>query len=416
MLLMGIAAPWAVGILTEQQWGEATREVNAAQPFLAFSTAHYQRHFFSADVEGRINLRDPETGEIRQLPYRGTVDHGVTGSRLTLHPEKGETAISGLFPDEQPTIVITTHVWGAAEVSFSVPAIELKDANTGASVAIAASHGQFRVSDIGDHLAMSLDWPGMQIQAPNGKVEVSGIHFSESMTRLQGEVWTGSGHLGLAQVRVAPSDHAPMALTNLKIDSSVSADQSGERLDSRLTLSAEQLTAGDEVSGPFHLEFAVRNASVSAWNQLVATVHTLQAAPTDTGSATSPVEQRRQALQALSGALRQFAAAGVALGVPSLTLTTPEGVVNGRLMLRHPELPVAKQGELMLIMQRLTGTASLTIPAGLVASRATLMDQLGPLLQRGLVTRKGDEFRFSATLKDLELNINGKQIPLPPLI
>lgn len=421
VLAAAIAAPWAVGILTEQQWGEATREVNAAQPFLDFTTGHYQRHLFSSELEGQVDLRDPETGAILQIHFRGTVHHGVTGSRLELHPVAGDTAaLATLFPDKQPSIVIETHLWGAAEVNVSVPAIELTDKTTGATVSMAASHGRVQTSDAGDHLEMSLRWPGMQVQAPDGRLSVSDLRIDESLDRLQGEVWTGGGHLGLARVTVAPSGRMPIALTNLTLESNVSADPTGERLNSQATVSVEKLAMGDEVSGPYQVAFAVRNASVAAWNELTATLRQIQqealSATMNPGSGSTAGVNQQQTLQALAGAVRQFVAAGVAIGIPSLTASTPKGRIEGRIMLQHPTLPVAKRDELMLIMQRLTGSANLTVPAGLVASNAPLMNRLRLLLKQGLVTRKGDSFLFSATLKDLALTINGKEIPLPPLI
>lgn len=419
VLTAAVAAPWAVGILTEQQWGEATREVNAAQPFLDFSTGHYQRHLFSAELTGRINLRDPQTGTVQQIHFRGTVHHGVTGSRLELHPSSdAANGLATLFPGRQPSIVIETHLWGAADVTVSVPAIELADDNTGASISIAASHARVRTSDTGDHLEVNLRWPGLKIQAPDGRLTVSDMRFDETMDRLQGDIWTGDGHLGLGKVTVAPKGHEPVELTNLAIDSSASADPAGERLDSRATVSVEHVVAGGEASGPYRLEFAVRNASISALNTLAASLRKIQQSALYAAAdpALTAGERKQQALQALAGAVRQFAAAGVALGIPELTAATPEGRIEGSIMLRHPALPVAKRDELLLVMQRLTGTASLTVPVSLVAANAAIRERLGVLVKQGLVIRKGDSYQFNATLKDLALDINGKAIPLPPLI
>ncbi len=419
VLAAAVAAPWVVGILTERQWGEATREVNAAQPFLDFSTGHYQRHLFSADLGGQVNLRDPETGTVQKLQFRGTVHHGVTGSRVELHPVSDDnTALATLFPDRQPSIVIETHLWGDAEVNISVPAIELTDKHSGAVISIAGSHARVQTSDAGGQLSMSLNWPGMTVKAPGSRFSVDGIRFDETMTRLHGDVWTGGGHLGLARVVVAPEGHEPVALTNLAIDSNVSADQAGERLDSQATLSVDQLAMAGKTSGPYRMEFALRDVSVAAWQELKATLHQIQknTLSAAAGPGSTAAARQQQALQALAGALRRFAAAGVAIGIPSLTAATPNGRVEGSLMLTHPTLPVAKQDESMLIMQRLTGTASLTVPVSLVASNPTLMDRFRSLLKQGLVTREGGEVHFNATLKDLALTINGKEIPLPPLI
>lgn len=421
VLAAAIATPWAVGILTEQQWGEATREVNAAQPFLDFSTGHYQRHLFSAELEGRINLRDPQTGTVQKVHFKGTVHHGVTGSRLELHPVPDDAGtLATLFPHAQPSIVIETHLWGTADVTVSVPAIELDDQETGVAMSIAASQASVHTSNAGDRLDMNLHWPGLTVQAPTGQLAVSDIRFKESISRLQGDVWTGGGHLGVASVSVEPQGHQPVALTDLAVDSSVGAKQAGERLDSKTTLSVARVTAAGSSSGPYRMEFAIRNASVAAWNDLKTTMRTIQkqalAAATRPDSAETASARQQQAMNAIAGAVRRFAAAGVTLGIPSLTANTPKGLVEGSVMLQHPALPVAKRDDIMLVMQRLTGDARLTVPASLVASNPSVMSKLSTLIRQGLVTRQGDSFLFKATLKDLALEVNGKEIPLPPLI
>jgi uncharacterized protein YdgA (DUF945 family) len=81
--------PWIVGYVTEQQWQQATEEVNSAQPFLRMETENYQRGILSARFNGSVNLTNPETGETQQFAYRATVSHGVTGSLMDFEPEGG---------------------------------------------------------------------------------------------------------------------------------------------------------------------------------------------------------------------------------------------------------------------------------------------------------------------------------------
>ena len=71
--------PWVVGYVTEQQWHQATAEVNDAQPFLRMETDNYERGILGARFRGSVNLINPETGESQKLAYRANVTHGVTG-------------------------------------------------------------------------------------------------------------------------------------------------------------------------------------------------------------------------------------------------------------------------------------------------------------------------------------------------
>ncbi len=68
------------------------------------------------------------------------------------------------------------------------------------------------------------------------------------------------------------------------------------------------------------------------------------------------------------------------------------------------------------MMQRLTGELSIAIPVALAEAEPKLMTELLPLIEQGLLVRDDDAFKLQAELKDLELNVNGQIIPLPPMI
>ena len=68
VLLVGAgAAPWGVGYVTEQQWQQATDEMNTAQPFVRVSTDDYQRGILGAETSGTLTMVDPATGDSRQI-------------------------------------------------------------------------------------------------------------------------------------------------------------------------------------------------------------------------------------------------------------------------------------------------------------------------------------------------------------
>ena len=89
VLVVAGGLPWVVGYVTEQQWQQATAEVNSAQPFLRMETDNYDRGIHGARFTGSVNLTNPETGESQQFSYRADVTHGVTGSLMDFEPEGG---------------------------------------------------------------------------------------------------------------------------------------------------------------------------------------------------------------------------------------------------------------------------------------------------------------------------------------
>jgi len=58
----------------------------------------------------------------------------------------------------------------------------------------------------------------------------------------------------------------------------------------------------------------------------------------------------------------------------------------------------------------------LSIPLALAENNEAVRMQTAPLIKDGLLITEGDRLLLKATLKDLVLNVNGRPIPLPPLL
>ncbi|WP_269079125.1 DUF945 family protein [Marinobacter similis] len=86
VLAVAGAMPWVVGFVTEQQWQQATEEMNRAQSFLKMETGAYRRGVLGSELTGALVVQNPETGESHQVEYRANVTHGVTGSLLDFEP------------------------------------------------------------------------------------------------------------------------------------------------------------------------------------------------------------------------------------------------------------------------------------------------------------------------------------------
>jgi hypothetical protein len=122
------------------------------------------------------------------------------------------------------------------------------------------------------------------------------------------------------------------------------------------------------------------------------------------------------AMQEVNNAVRDLAAAGFSVGLPELILTTPEGGVEGSASLSHPELTADQKDEMLMVMQRLTGEMDLSLPLALAEEYPEFQLQLAPLIKQGLLVQQGDRLVLDASLKDLMLDVNGVEIPLPPLL
>jgi hypothetical protein len=130
----------------------------------------------------------------------------------------------------------------------------------------------------------------------------------------------------------------------------------------------------------------------------------------------SAYQQQMALMQRFNESVRGLAASGFSVGVRELSLDTPEGEVQGSLDISHPELSEDDRANMLMVMQRLVGSVNLTMPMALAEDYPAVRMQLSPLIKQGLLVRDGDELVMNGQMKDLVLDINGVQIPLPPLL
>ena len=410
--------PWVVGYATEQQWHQATAEVNDAQPFLRMETDNYERGILEARFRGSVNLINPETGESQKLAYRANVTHGVTGSLMDFLPEDGWAAgDSDWFSGEEPKLTLETRLWGTAVLELEAPQMTLTDPDTGETLASSGGLARIEVSEAGSQADALMVWPGVTLSGPDLDIQVSDFRLEQTMSHLTGEVWTGSGEIAVESVAVTPAAEAPFMLQGISVLSSSEPVNDGERLDSRMTFEVAGVSTADERYGPQRLVFALSGLDVAAWSNLTESLSSMQAlAITQASGGPQQFEQQMAAMQQVNAAVRDLAAAGFSVGFPELTVTTPEGVIEGSARIAHPELTADQKAEMLMVMQQLTGKMDLSLPVALAEEYPEFRLQLAPLIKQGLLVEQGDSLVLDASMKDLVLDVNGVEIPLPPLL
>lgn len=410
--------PWIVGYVTEQQWQQAMAEVNTAQPFLRLETDNYQRGILGAQLNGSVNLKNPETGESRQFAYRATVSHGVTGSLMDFEPEGGwSSGDMDWFSGEKPRLTLETRLWGTAVLELEAPQLSVTDADTGETLASSGGQARIEISDAGSQADILVAWPAVTLSGPDLDIRISDFRLEQAMSHLTGGVWTGSGEVVVDSVAVTPTAEAPFTLEKISVRSNSEPVNDGERLNSRLAFEIAGVSTADERYGPQRLVFALSGLDVAAWSRLTESLSSLQAlAITQASGGPRQFEQQMAAMQQVNTAVRDLAAAGFSAGFPELTVTTPEGLVEGSARISHPELTADQKGEMLMVMQQLTGEMGLSLPLALAEEYPEFQMQLAPLIKQGLLVRKGDRLVLEASMKDLALDVNGVEFPLPPLL
>lgn len=417
ILAVAIAAPWAVGMVTEKQWHQVTAEVNASQPFVRLETGDYQRGYLGGRVEGTLVVDDPAAEEPVQFDYQARVSHGVTGSLLEFSAVDGLPEAAGrLFTEEKPRLTLETRLWGTAIVELTVPAVSVADAQTGQSLSLSGGFARADIGDAGREADITLVWPGMTVSGPEMTLTLDELRLEQSLSHLSGEVWTGEGEAVLGSLEVAAPGQPPLRFESFNMSSRTWAGDHDSRVSGETVATLETVIAGDEAFGPHRLEFVMRDLHVDSWSELTGALTDLQVAAMDQGGSPAVFEQQMASMGRLNEALLGLAAHGFEFGFSDLRVMTPEGEISGQAMIGHPALSEEERSQMLMVMQRLTGQVAFSLPVALAENYPALRLQLAPLIKQGMLVEQGDRLNLDARLEDMALNVNGVIIPLPPLL
>lgn len=417
VLVVAGVVPWATGYVTEQQWQQVTRELNQSQSLVQVQTGHYNRGILGSELDGVVTVLNPESGEHQKIEYHADVTHGLTGSYMDFEPVHGWQPEDADWFQEQPGLTLESRLWGTAVLELEVPATAISNAESGESIRASGGVARVEVSDAGSQVDALLVWPQLSFSGPDMAVRVNDFRFEQSMTHLNGDIWVGDMDGKVASTELTPAGQPPITLEGFTANSRMETKDNGGRLGSRLTIAAEQLRLEDEAYGPHKLTFALEDLDVESWSGLTTGMAELQEIAlqaSDSGDRKA-FQQQVAVMGQINTAMRNLAAAGFSVAVPELAVTTPEGEISGSAEIRHPEL-VNDQSMGMLMMQRLVGEMNLSIPAKLADNYPVVRMQLAPLVKQGLLVPEGDQLVLAAQLSDMVVDVNGREIPLPPIL
>ncbi|BES73497.1 hypothetical protein RE428_45150 [Marinobacter nanhaiticus D15-8W] len=420
VLVVVVAAPYGVGVLTEQYWSQATQQLNSEQPFLQVVTEEYDRGFFGGDIAGEIRVTDPETGDTWPIGFDGEVSHGVLGSEVTLTPVvEDDEGLQRLFPEESPKLTLSTWLWGTLEADLNVPAINVEDDDTGETLNAAEAYGWAKISDAGDHVELQLNWPGAVVRSETVKMSFDNLQLAQEADRISGNLWSGEGEMTLDSAEFLETDQTAVTLENLKLTGQTTPDDDSTHLSSHSELTLDNVKVNDETYGPHRIVMDIGNLDVAAWTEFQEVAADIQAMKTQMDPTLSGQEMYQQQMimmQRFSQAAKNVAAAGLTIGMPEIDMQAPSGGITGHWELSHPTVPENERAQMPLIVQQLRGELALAVPVALFESRPGLAQDMEGLVQQGFLVRDGDVYRIDAKLADMTLKVNEQAFPVPPLI
>lgn len=416
---LGAVAPWGVGYYTERQWQGVETGFNDAQTMLRLETREYDRGYMSSSVKGSITFIGPDSGEQHSFDYQAQVSHGVTGSLMDFStPEELGAEAEKFFPDEKPRLTLETRVWGTATVEMTVPEVDVTDEDNGETLNVSRAHGRADIGSAGSELDIQVDWPGMTMTGPNGRIEVQDLEMNQELEHLTGDLWLGGGELTLESLQIDMPDEPAVRFDGLTMTSDSNASENASRLNGDSSIRLDKVAANGAEFGPHEIQIRFDGLDVASLDEISAALSDMQQAAVASAADPNPqaaMQQQMQSFQRVSNAMMALAAEGFSLGFPKIDLSTPEGPITGSLSVSHPELSDDEKSQAMMVMQGLTGNFDLSMPAVLVDQNQALAMQVAPMIKQGMVVQEGDRLKMEGSLKDMALDINGNVLPLPPL-
>ncbi|WP_111496935.1 DUF945 family protein [Marinobacter bohaiensis] len=419
LVVVILAAPYGVGVATEQQWQNAVARFNSDQPIATVVTETYERHYFGADLAGYAEVTDPDTGEVHRLAFNGEATHGVLSSSVNLEPVREGETLTALFPDELPNLRIKSWLWGTLEADFNVPAIDLVDDATGETLNTTEAYGWAKITDAGDHVEANVRWPGVILRSGGMRASLDDFELTQEAQRVADSLWSGDVEMTIASMDLVDGDQAPVHLEGLTVTSDTRPEKDDTKLSSEASFLLDEVSVGDDSYGPHRVDIALDNLDVAAWTrfQSVATeIQMLQAQPDPNMTQQALFQQQMMLMQKFSQAAKGVAAAGLTIGMPTIDLKSADGDITGHWKLSHPAVPADQRADMPLIVQQLTGELDLSAPVALFQSEPEMAANLENLVQQGILTRDGDRYRIEAEVADMAVNLNGREMPIPPLL
>ncbi|GGY58393.1 DUF945 family protein [Marinobacter zhanjiangensis] len=414
VVVAAVAAPWAVGMLTEQHWQSATGEFNESQPFFVIETDQYERGYLGSTASGQVYVVDPDTGERHPMGWTGDVSHGITSSTILFNFDLPDDEVfDRIFPDDKPTVKVTTSAWGSSLVELDVPAIDYTDEASGETVNVSQGFATLEVSSDGEQLDFITRWPGLVLRTAEARVSLENLNMEQQSTLLTGSLWTGDGSVTMDKLSVAVQGEPEVVLEGLEMNSSSTPVKDDKAVSATVTTTLDKVVHGGQSYGPHSLDVQLQEMDVAAWNEMLEAIETVQQLSASAGDDPQQAyEQQMQATMAVSGSIEKLMARGMT-AITDLNITSPEGPVTGYLRVSHPEQPDEDRVPLMLIAQTIEGEMSVKIPVALGEQYPELGEQLMPMVMQGALVEEGDFYVMDASLNNMTVNLNGQEMPIP---
>jgi uncharacterized protein YdgA (DUF945 family) len=255
----------------------------------------------------------------------------------------------------------------------------------------------------------------MNVSGVNGDtLKVGKLSMEQTGSQLTDYLWTNRMTMTLDSV-TGSGEGQVFDLKNMSF-SSVTEEASAGRIDSGFEVTIDSVKLNEDEFKNQKLVFALKDLAVVEFDVLMSTLDKLE----ETSQISDPQQQAMEQMELIARVGQELTALfnkGLKIDVSELFVSTSKGDVNGSLHLEQPASDAVNDAGPMALLQTTKGDLALSIPALLLEGAAPEMQQqLEALLAQNFIVKEGGVYKTEATLENMVVNLNGTEIPLPPLM
>ncbi|WP_250656727.1 DUF945 family protein [Alkalimarinus coralli] len=418
--VVALGGPYVSGTQAESQYHQAIQALNN-QAGVTVISEEYDRGYFAADSITLIQLDRTEFDEElpKEIRFKTHYSHGVYSVNAVSHlifDEETTAELEKLLGDKPPVEVITTvNLFGDASVVAKTPEVDYSDDESGDKVSISALEMIVDIPSSLEQVTASIDWPGMNLSGESGEeIKVGQFSMTQTGSQLTDYLWASDMTMTLDSITGLESGQR-FDLKKLEM-SSVTEQSSEGRVDSGFEMSIDSVKLNEDEFKNHKLVFSLKNLAMIEFDALMETFDKLE----ETSQIGDPQQQAMAQMEQFARVGQDVTALlnkGLEIDVSELFVNTPKGDVKGLLHIEQPESKEVSNAGPGALLKTTKGNLSLSIPAQLLEQGGPEMQQqLQALLSQNLIVKDGERYKTEATLENMMMNINGTEMPLPPLM
>ncbi|UZE95653.1 YdgA family protein [Alkalimarinus alittae] len=418
--VIALSGPYISGTQAESQYHQAIEALNAQAGVEAVSES-YEKGYFGADSVTRIKFDRSELDDEmpQEVRFKTHFSHGIYSVKAVSHlalDEETTASLKDILGDKPPVEIVTTvNVFGDASVVATTPNIDFTDPEMGDKISISVFEMTVDVPSDYKQVTASINWPGMKMTGADGKdLAIGQLSMTQTGSQLTDYLWTSDMVLTLDSISGLDSEQR-FDLINLKM-TSITEEASKGRIDSGFEMSIDSVKLNEEEFKNQKLVFSLKDLAIVEFDTLMGTFDKLE----ETSQITDPQQQAMAQMEQFARIGQDVTALfnkGLKIDISELFVNTPKGDVTGVLHIEQPESDTAANAGPGALLQTTKGHLSLAVPVQLLAlAGPQIQQQLEGLLAQNLIVKDGDVYKTEAKLESMVININGTEMPLPPLM